>query len=221
MALNLEALFPRSPVPAAKETGEASFDSAILDGVPAASYALDKNHAFLSVSVDHSMGLSDYTIVFDDYDATVTLDPDDLSQSSVSVSINPAEIYVTYKSDYKATHHDSAYETWEQDISMNPNWLNAGAFPEITFASTSVTQTGDNTGKVTGDLSFLGVTKPVTLDVMFRGSGDNRWGPGKILGFDASASFLRSDFGNSTYAPAIGDEIELSFSAEFKQVVDQ
>lgn len=210
-----------STTPAQAATTEVvAFDDTALAGLETADFALDKNHAFLSAAVDHGMGLSDYTIVFKDYDATLSFNAEDLSASSISVTINPAELFVVYTGDYKAGHGDSPYETWDEDIAMNPQWLNAGEFPEITFVSTSVERTGDSSGVLTGDLTFLGVSKPVSLDITFRGNADNRWGPGKILGFDASTTFNRSDFGNSTYIPVIGDEIELEFSAEFMQIVE-
>lgn len=208
-------------VPAQQTTKEAKvFDGAILEGLTAANYKLDKTHAFLTASVDHSGGLSDYLITFTDYDAKLFLDPADVSKSTIEVTIDPSEIFVNYPADYKAGHADSGFETWAEDISKNDKWLNSTAFPEITFKSTKVERSGDATGKITGDLTFLGVTKPVTLDVLFRGSADNRWGPGKIVGFDAETIFKRSDFGLGTYIPMIGDEIELAFSAEFQQVTE-
>lgn len=54
-------------------------------------------------------------------------------------------------------------------MSRSELWLNADAYPEITFVSTSVEKTGELSGKVTGDLALLGVTKPVTLDVTYNG----------------------------------------------------
>ncbi len=197
-------------------TETSTYDNAALEGIPAGTYALDPTHAYLAVSVDHSGGLSDYFITFTDYDATINLDPETLENSTISVMINPKEIFVNYPADYKEGHADSGFDSWSEDITMNENWLNAGEYGEITFESTSVERTGDSTGSVTGDLTFLGVTKPVTLDVVFRGGTENSYGPGHIIGFDATTDFKRSDFGNDTYIPMIGDEIELEFSGEFR-----
>ncbi len=208
-------------VPAQVTTEEPkTFDNASLEGLTASKYVIDKTHAYLAASVDHSGGLSDYYITFTDYDAEIYLDPADLEKSTVAVTIAPSEIFVNYPADYKASHANTGFDSWAEDISNSESWLNATKFPEITFKSTSVERTGDMTGEVTGDLTFLGVTKPVTLDVTFRGNADNQWAEGKIIGFDAETTFKRSEFGLGTYIPMIGDEIELTFSAEFKSVAE-
>jgi polyisoprenoid-binding protein YceI len=95
-------------------------------------------------------------------------------------------------------------------------WLDAGQFPEMVFKSTKVTETGKDAAKVTGDLTFHGVTKPVTLAVKFNGAGTNPLDKKYTAGFEVSGQIKRSDFGVKTYVPLIGDDVDLIISAGFE-----
>lgn len=185
----------------------------------AGTYAIDPTHTSVTWRVDH-FGLSQYTGRFKTVDATLQFNPEDPSANSITVTIDPLSVETDYPADYKASHADSPYATWNEDLGRNANWLNGDAFPQITFTSTSVTQETANTGKVTGDLTFLGVTKPVTLDVTYNGKANFPWAPdADKIGFSARTVLKRSDFGNATYAPNIGDEVEVIIETEFQQVV--
>ena len=71
---------------------------------------------------------------------------------------------------------------------------------------------------MTGDLTFLGVTRPVTLDVTFNGVGNTPWtGERDILGFNASTTITRSEYGQESLQGVISDEVEIEFSGEFLQ----
>ncbi len=189
-----------------------------LAEVSSGAYSLDRNHAFLQFAVGHSTGISDYVVHFADFDADLTFDAEAPETSSVSVTINPADLMVNYPGDYKAGHADSEYETWQEDLSRNPRWLNSDEFPEITFESTDVTFTGDNEGTVTGDLTFLGQTRPVTLDVTYNGNFNAPWyGERDLIGFNATTTINRSDFGMDAAIPMVGDAVTISFTGEFIQ----
>ena len=179
---------------------------------PAGTYALDLTHSSLTWKVSH-FGLSNYTGRFTDFDATLVMDPENTSATSLTVTIDPTSVETDYPADYKASHADSGYETWNEDLSRDPKWLNSDAFGEITFTATEITKVSANTGKVTGDLTFLGVTKPVTLDVTYNGAAE-MFGSQKV-GFSATTTLKRSDFGEAAYAPNIGDEVEIIIETEF------
>ena len=105
---------------------------------------------------------------------------------------------------------------------IGPQWLNAGTYPSITFRSTKIEVTGPDTGKVTGDLTLHGVTKPVTLDVTYNGGyAGHPMDPHARVGFSAKGMFKRSDFGIAYGVPAPGttmgvsDEVEVQIEAEF------
>lgn len=85
----------------------------------------------------------------------------------------------------------------------------------MTFKSTSIEKTGDKTGKVTGELTLLGVTKPVTMDVTFNKVAPNPFNNNKpTAGFEAHTVIKRSDFGMKAAIPSIGDEVDISIDLQ-------
>ena len=94
--------------------------------------------------------------------------------------------------------------------------LFAGDPPDtaVTFASTGVEVTGDRTAKITGDLTLNGITSPVTLDVTMRGVGQDPVVGKPSVGFQATGTLLRSDFGLGAFAPAVSDEVQLEVNVE-------
>ena len=97
-------------------------------------------------------------------------------------------------------------------------WFDAAQYPTITFKSTKVTPTGKDAADITGDLTFHGVTHPVTLHAKFNAAGAHPMTKKYIVGFNASGELKRSDFGQKTYIPLIGDDVDLMISAEFEKV---
>lgn len=190
----------------------------LLAEVAAGNYSLEKTHAFMTVKVGHNGGITQYRISFTDFDGDLVFDPADPEASSISFTINPAAVETNYPGDYAAGHPDSQWSSWNEDVSRDAKWLNADEHPEITFVSTSVERTGDLSGTVTGDLTLLGVTRPVTLDVTYNGVANPPWFEGRdVIGFDASTKVNRSDFGMTAYIPNVGDEVTVEFSGEFLQ----
>ncbi len=202
---------PVADAPAAPEA-----IAAIAIAAPAGVYTLDKSHAAVTFQVMH-LGLSNYTARFTDFDAQLTLDPANPTASSVTATINPASVETDYAGDYRATHRGSAYRSWDEDLARNPSWFNAVAHPTISFQSTGLTLTGERTGTMTGNLTFLGQTHPVTLDVTFNGEHvPHPFRPGiAAIGFSARGTLNRSTWGMSNYVPNIGDAVNLIIEAEF------
>lgn len=179
-----------------------------LEGVASGLYELEKNHAFLTWSVKHN-GISDYTVNFTDFDADLAFDAAEPTNSQIQVTINPAALNTNYPNAEKKVE-------WEETLSGD-KFLNAAGFPTITFASTAVTKTGDFEGTVTGNLTFLGVTKPVTMDVSYGGVANPPWfGQRDVIGFTASTVIDRTDFGLSGTGSA-SNEVTIEFSGEFLQ----
>ena len=205
--------------PAATETAEtAPAEETAPEIGPAGTYKLDPTHASLTWTVNH-FGLSNYTARFTTFDATLEFNPEDASATSLTVTVDPASVETDYPADYKASHADSPYASWNEALAQDPTYFNAGEYPEITFTSTEITQTGPATGTVTGDLTFLGVTKPVTLDVTYNGSATFPWAPEQPkIGFSATGTLTRSEFGLDKMVPNLGDEINLLIEAEFAKV---
>ena len=180
---------------------------------PSGVYNLDPTHASVQWTLLHN-SISNYGARFNNYSGKLVLDASDLSKSSIEITIDPASIDANYPGDYKGTHAGSGFNSWSEDIAKNANFLNAGAFPQITFKSTSVDVTSPTTADVTGDLTFLGVTKPVTMKATFNGEIEKHpFMNVPAIGFGAVGTFKRTDF--SMALGPVGDEVTVRFEGEF------
>jgi len=152
--------------------------------VPAGTYALDKAHASLIFRVSH-LGFSWFTARFTRWDATLDLDPDDPTGSTVVATIDPASIETDYPDP----------ETYDFNADLRgESWFDTGRFPEMTFRSTAVTMTAPDTATVDGELTLHGVTAPVALEVTFNGGyASQPLDPGgSRIGFSARGSLSRT-----------------------------
>ena len=181
-----------------------------LKGADSDTYNLEKTHAFLTWSVRHN-SISDYTVNFTDFDAVLDFDSKNPEASSISVTINPLALQTNYPDPAKKVD-------WENELGTDDKFLNGDTFPEITFQSTSAALTGEFEGTVTGDLTFLGVTKPVTLNVSYNGVTNVPWfGQRDLIGFNATTTINRSEWGMTSMKGIISDEVRIEFSGEFLQ----
>jgi polyisoprenoid-binding protein YceI len=165
---------------------------------PAGAYALDNRHASLIVKVPHMGGFSRYTMRFTKLDGGFTYDPADWAATKVTITVDPKSL-------------DSEDTSFNKQI---VSWFEPEKYPAITFASTGIQAEGPR-GTVTGDLTFHGVTRPVTLDVVFNGSGPGLLGAGTRMGFSGTGRIKRSDFGVTNARQWAGDDIDLIFEVEF------
>lgn len=164
-------------------------------------YVLDKRHASLIARVKH-MGVSLYTVRFDTLDASFDYDPDHPEATRLQASVDPASLDVG--ADYSHTFAEE--------------FLSAGKFPQATFVATEVTPTAPGQGTMTGDLTLMGVTRPVTFSVTLIGEGHEPlplpFGQ-QAVGFEATGTIRRSDFGSTFLSNLVGDEVTLQIEAEF------
>ncbi len=175
---------------------------------PAGAYTLDKPHSNLIVRVSH-LGYSQFTARLETWDATINLDPANPENSNINVTIDPRSI---------ASDNPPAGFI---DIMRN-DFLKSREFPQVTFQSTAVEQTGPNTARVTGNLTLLGVTHPVTLDARFNGGYEGmQLDPHARIGLSAHGTFNRSEFGMAYGIPpegtnmGVSDTVELIIETEF------
>lgn len=171
--------------------------------LPAGAYRLDPEHATLLFKIDH-LGFSQLVGRFDEFDAALDFDPDNPQASRLSAEIDPASI-------------DFDLPEFEEDL-RGPDWFDVARFPSARFEGRAIEVTGANTGRITGDLTLHGVTRPVSLDVTFNGGGDSLLTGRYTLGFAAAGIISRSAFGLGAYTPAVGDEVVLEIHAEFQRV---
>lgn len=170
--------------------------------IQAGTYAVDPGHTQVGWRVSH-MGFSNYAGGFSDVSGTLELQPKNPASAKLSVKIPVASVATT-----------SAKLT---DELKGDQWLDAAKFPDMTFVSTKVAPAGKDHAKVTGDLTLHGVTKPVTLDVTLVGAGVNPLSKKYTVGFEATGTLKRSEFGVKTYVPLIGDELHLTIAGAFEK----
>lgn len=224
-SLALLAIAACSPAPAPEAAtpvaavAEIAAPAPVAIASPAGEYASDPNHSSITFRLQH-LGLSYYTLKFRTFDATVSFDPINIAASKVTATIKPADILAGYPSDYVANHKGTKFKSWEDDLANSTNFLDAKQFPTITFTSTSLVPSGGRSAKVTGDLTLKGVTKPVTLDVTFAGeTAAHPFSKVPALGFSASGSFRRSDFGLDYLKGMVGDDVSVEIEGDFIQKV--
>jgi polyisoprenoid-binding protein YceI len=166
-------------------------------------YKIDPRHTQVIFTIQH-MGLSHFFGRFSNVTGTMPFDPDAVDKSTLNATIDISTI---------STHVP------ELDKELK-DLFQADKFPTATFTSTQITKTGANTGTVTGNLTIAGVTKPVTLNVVFDGGRDSPFPfqPHRI-GFDATATIKRSDFGltHTMWSSVVSDDVALQIECEMER----
>jgi polyisoprenoid-binding protein YceI len=163
-------------------------------------YTLDPSHSQVVFSYNH-LGFSTTYGMFSGFEGEIMFDAEDPAASSVNVSMPVM----------------SMFTGWEkrEDHFMSDDFFGANEGDMVTFTSTGIEVTGDNTANITGDLTMNGVTKSVVLDTTLNQKADAHPMNNKPwLGFDASTTLLRSDFGVDKFAPYVSDEVEVKISIE-------
>lgn len=175
--------------------------------VPAGDYVLDKRHASLTVKIAHMGGFSHFTMRFDGLDGDFTYDPANWQSTKVTINIDPKSI-------------DTGNPPFDKQIT---GYFEPDKYPAFNFVSTGVQAGPDGVGgakgAVTGDLTFHGVTKPVTLDVTFNGEGPGISPLGARLGFSGVAHIKRTDFNldSMILKRFASDDLDVIFEVEFEK----
>lgn len=162
-------------------------------------YEFDKDHTQIFFSVNH-LGFSHSMGRFNEFDGTLTLDQDAPENSAVNVTIATDSI-------------DMGLEAWDDHL-KNEDFFHVTEYPEMTFRSTAVEVTGENTANITGDLTILGVTQPVVLETTLNKIGAHPMSGKQHAGFSARGTIQRSAFGMNYGLPNVGDEVEIRIEAE-------
>ncbi|MBA4209159.1 MAG: hypothetical protein C0454_06490 [Parvibaculum sp.] len=164
-------------------------------------YKIDTSHVYVGFEVDH-LGFSTTYGRFNDVSGTIELDEENPEMSSVEVKIDPASV-------------DTGHAERDEHL-RGADLLNTAEYPEMSFKSTGIERTGEKTGLITGDLTLHGVTRPVTLDTEFTRKGTYPMTEEKIevIGFNATTTIRRSDFGMDKWLQMVGDELPITISFE-------
>ncbi|MDE2184926.1 MAG: YceI family protein [Alphaproteobacteria bacterium] len=171
---------------------------------PTGRYALETHHSQVLFSIVHQ-GITDYYGRFDKLSGTMNFDAAQPEKSSVSVTIDMSSV-----------------DTPSAQLNMilgGSEVFGAQRFPSATYISTSVVRTGSNTGRIRGNLTIKNITKPVTLDVVFRGGNMNPMSDSYTIGFTGTTTIKRTDFGitGMRWEPLVSDDVKLIIEAMFEQ----
>jgi len=174
---------------------------------PTGRYAAQSAHTLALFSIFHA-GTTNYYGRFDRISGTMNLDAAEPEKSTVSITLDMTSV-------------DTPSAALNTELT-GPTVFDAGKFPTAVFKSTSVTRTGPNTGRITGDLTIKNVTKPVTLDVVFHGGALNPMSNAYAVGFSATATIKRTDFGitGMRWEPLVSDDVKLTIEALFQHQKD-
>lgn len=176
--------------------------AALLLGTPAQAeprvYEIDPSHTQTLFSVGR-FGFTSIFGVFARAEGEIVLDEADPAASRVTATVTSSSLW-------------SSDATRDQHI-LGPRWLNAAAAPTMRFVSTRVERTGDNTARVTGDMTINGITRPVTLSVTLNKLGANPASPRKTAGFSVTGTIDRREFGLTTAPNLIANEVSIRIEA--------
>lgn len=172
----------------------------LLDNV----WTNDDPHSQVQFTVTH-LGVADVSGTFNDFEAKISSSKPDFSDGvfELTAKVNSIDTRV----DARNKHLKS------------PDFFDAVKYPELSFKSTSLKKSGKNRYKLTGNLSLHGITKPVTLVLLYRGSVENPMSKKQTEGFKVTGTINRSDFnlGGSFPEPMISNEVRIEADGEFVQ----
>lgn len=168
------------------------------------SWQIDSAHSHINFTVRHMM-ISKVRGSFETFSGSVNFDEDTPTNTTVDISIDATSINT--REDQRDGHLRS------------PDFLNADEFPTLTFKSSNVEQVDAENGKLYGDLTIRGVSKPVVLDVEYAGQAKSPWGT-TSAGFSAKTSIDRTEWGLTwnqaleTGGILVGDKITIEIELE-------
>lgn len=167
-------------------------------------WAIDQGHSNIDFSIRHMM-IAKVKGAFEQFDAVIEADPEDLTTAKIEFSIDAAS--VNTRSADRDNHLRSA------------DFFEVEKYPKLTFKAEKIVKTGDNTYDVTGTLTIRDVSRQETFSVTYEGSGKDPWGNVKV-GFSGEGKINRKDYGLTWNAALetggflVGDEVKIDFEIQ-------
>jgi polyisoprenoid-binding protein YceI len=165
----------------------------------AESFVLDRVHTQIQFNVSH-LGFSMSEGEFLDFSGRIEWDQANMANSRVSLRIRSESV-------------DMDDQAWNRAM-LGRSYFDAKRYPWIEFSSTRVDMQDERNGRLFGQLTLLGQSREVVLDFTFNQRAKHRLLLRDTLGFSASGSLKRSDFGMHGGLPHVGDEVKLRFEVE-------
>jgi polyisoprenoid-binding protein YceI len=168
-------------------------------------YTIDPNHTYPHWEVNH-LGVSNWRGQFGKSAGKFMIDRA-AKAGSVEITVQTASVI--------SGDNDKGSRPRSLDEHLRtPDFFNVAEYPTMIFKSTGVKFNGDNPGSIEGNLTLLGVTKPLVLHVENWKCQPNPFTKKEMCGGNASGSFKRSDFGMKFGLAGVGDEIKLWIQIE-------
>ena len=164
----------------------------------AETFYVDPVHSSVVFRIQH-LGVSDSFGRFNDPTGRFKIDEDNPEKNSIEISVKSKKV-------------DTANAKRDKNL-RSPDFFDVEAHPAITFKSRTFEKTGMNTYRVSGDLTMLGVTRPLTVTATRVGTGKDPWG-GYRTGFTTEFSIKRTEFGMDYLLSGLGDEVHVIVSIE-------
>lgn len=168
--------------------------------LPAGAWTLDEKHAALTFKINH-LGYAGYVGRFERFSAVLDGDAKDPANARLTATIDMSSL-------------DIANDDFARTLT-GPDWFDAAAHPQAVFRSDKIKLTGPDTADITGTLTLKGRSAPVTLLARFNGGAFDRLRGANVIGFSATGTLRRSDFGVSKFSGLLTDEVSLDIEAEF------
>lgn len=169
-------------------------------------WTFDSAHADVVFRIDH-LGYSGTWGRFGDVTGTIVYDGENAENAKVEAVMDAASI-------------DTNLDDRDKHL-RSGDFFKVEEFPQVTFRSTAVEVTGDDTANITGELTMLGVTRPVVLAARLNKAAPHPRDPKTLVaGFSATTAIKRSDWGLSYGVPAIGDEVDIFLDIEATKPAD-
>jgi polyisoprenoid-binding protein YceI len=180
--------------------------------IPSGTYTNDVTHTSLVWKVSH-FGFSTYTGFFerDAVDATVELDAENVANSTLEVTIDGQAVRTLHpvEADPRGTDFDAEIES--------EMFLNTAANPTITFRSTGIEVTDEDTANIRGELTIGEQTHPVTLETHLNAAANHPMTGAPMFGISARGTIDRTQWGVNSLAGPIGTDVVIEIEAEFAQ----
>ena len=176
-----------------------------LSAMPSGKYAVDPSHASIVFKIDH-LGFSTYVGRFTEFAADLSLDSQNFSNSSVAVEVKIDSITTNYPFPEKE----------DFDKKLSEQWFKSNEFPNMSYVSKSVSPLTDGTAEVQGELTMIGETLPVTLNIVLnKAAVKHPLSRKPTIGFSAKTKIDRTAWGLKNYAPKLGAEVFIEIEGEF------
>jgi polyisoprenoid-binding protein YceI len=172
-------------------------------------YVLDPYHTYPNFTVDH-LGVSTMRGQFTKSSGKFTID--------TAAKSGAVELVIESASISTGDHDKGARKRSRDEHLRTADFLNVAEFPQLTYKSTSIEFDGDAPAEIKGQLTLVGVTKPVSLKIERWVCKDHPFNKKPMCGGNASGSFKRTDFGMKYGVPGVGDVMTLDIEFEaYKQ----